>query len=157
MAYPEHTISYTDDPAERHQSFVAPYLVIGMECARPLAPTTRLSVAEVAHVTIGRGPCRGHHRFARDGVAVLRIELEDSWMSSDHARLDATAEGWQVADAGSKNGTFVNGVRITTQPLADGDVIEIGNSLFLFRSAVARRFREPPDLELQPSSCSRAI
>jgi transcriptional regulator of acetoin/glycerol metabolism len=153
VAPPEHTLSYTDDPGEHSQSFVAPYLVIGMECSRPLAPSTRLSIAEVAHVSVGRGACRGHHRFARDGVAVLRIELEDSWMSSDHAYLDADAHGWRIADAGSKNGTFVNGERISERPLADGDLVEIGNSIFLYRSAVTRRFREPPDLELSPATC----
>ncbi len=153
MAQSDNTISYTEDPSQVGKSFVAPYLVIAMECAHPLAASTRISIAEVEHVILGRGAARGHQRFSSEGHPTLRIQLEDSWMSSDHAHLHGAGEDWTLSDAGSKNGTFVNGARITAQTLVDGDVIEVGNSLFLFRCAVTRRFREPADLELSQATC----
>jgi sigma-B regulation protein RsbU (phosphoserine phosphatase) len=39
---------------------------------------------------------------------------EDAGLSRQHLALERDADGWTVRDLGSKNGTFVNGVRITT-------------------------------------------
>ncbi|HEX5226675.1 MAG TPA: SpoIIE family protein phosphatase [Bryobacteraceae bacterium] len=38
---------------------------------------------------------------------------EDAGLSRQHLALEREADGWVVRDLGSKNGTFVNGVRIT--------------------------------------------
>src|SRR5271155_4707155 len=38
---------------------------------------------------------------------------EDSGLSRQHLALEANGALWMVRDLGSKNGTFVNGVRIT--------------------------------------------
>src|SRR5207245_11800727 len=46
-------------------------------------------------------------------------------------------------DAGSKNGTLVNGKRCASRLLADGDLIEMGRTLFLFRRAIAIPSQSP--------------
>lgn len=62
------------------------------------------------------------------------IELpEDSRLSQLHARILATPNGHLIRDEGSRNGTYVNGQLIQSQPLSDGDLIRAGDSLFLFR------------------------
>lgn len=47
-----------------------------------------------------------------------------------HCQLTATADGLQVKDLGSTNGTFVNGKRITASSLRDGDRITVGRVEF---------------------------
>jgi diguanylate cyclase (GGDEF)-like protein len=55
------------------------------------------------------------------------IDLRDLRISRAHAALLLRGSAWQLTDLGSKNGSFINGVRIDVPTdLADGDVIGIG-------------------------------
>jgi len=47
-------------------------------------------------------------------------------LSRKHALIQRTGDGWMVFDQRSRNGTFVNGQRITHQRLNHGDQIELG-------------------------------
>jgi transcriptional regulator with AAA-type ATPase domain len=58
----------------------------------------------------------------------------DKLMSARHALLSEQNDSWYISDQGSKNGTFVNGVRLTEpRMLRHGDIIECGRSFFLLR------------------------
>jgi pSer/pThr/pTyr-binding forkhead associated (FHA) protein len=58
----------------------------------------------------------------------IRLDA-DSTVSSRHATIDSRADGLWVEDAGSTNGTFVNGARVTSaRQLQPGDVIRIGHT-----------------------------
>ena len=83
-----------------------------------------LALAEQTRpVTIGRGEACDV-RFMRD-PEVSRL----------HAQLERLGDTWVVVDDGlSRNGTFVNGERITGRVrLANGDVLRCGESLLTFR------------------------
>lgn len=54
----------------------------------------------------------------------------DSTTSRRHARLAYVNGAWTLYDAGSSNGTWVNGVRIQEQPLFPGDVVRLGATEF---------------------------
>jgi DNA-binding winged helix-turn-helix (wHTH) protein len=55
-------------------------------------------------------------------------------VSRRHARLTVVGERAYLEDLGSKNGTFLRGRRVeTTQPVADGDTIELGSVALVFR------------------------
>jgi two-component system cell cycle response regulator len=58
--------------------------------------------------------------------------LRDDGVSRDHARIEQDGEGYQVIDCGSANGTYVEGLQIERQRLADGDIIQLGPNV-LFR------------------------
>jgi transcriptional regulator with PAS, ATPase and Fis domain len=144
----ERTLSYVDERSEEEQSFAAPFLVVALECERPLALPVRLSLTEVDRATIGRAEERSWRRLSEDGCPTLRIGLADGWMSTRHAVVArAAGGGWALSDAGSKNGTFLNGRPATDAVLCDGDLIEAGSTLFLFRDRVRRHLREPADLD----------
>jgi class 3 adenylate cyclase len=67
-------------------------------------------------------------RVCQGVAAQKRIILDSPSASRDHAVIDRTAAHLRISDT-SKNGTWVNGVRMTAgsaQDLADGDVIRIG-------------------------------
>jgi hypothetical protein len=59
----------------------------------------------------------------------------DEYASSHHARFEPRRDGVYVADVGSTNGTFVNGIRLTRERrLAPGDVVRIGETDLRFES-----------------------
>ncbi len=61
-------------------------------------------------------------------LASLEIALDDSSVSRRHAEVRSGDDGWYVRDLDSTNGTYVNGVRITTseQPLKPRDIVQFG-------------------------------
>jgi transcriptional regulator with PAS, ATPase and Fis domain len=78
-------------------------------------------------------------------------------MSSRHAVIRATGSRAEIVDDGSKNGTFVNGQRLTAPyELCDGDVIECGHSFFVYRDGsdssadVFQPRRESGPLQIPP-------
>jgi hypothetical protein len=79
--------------------------------------------AEQGAVTIGRG----------DGCDVPLAR--DPEVSRLHAQLERLGDTWVVVDDGlSRNGTFLNGERVTgRERLANGDVLRCGESLVTFR------------------------
>jgi len=50
----------------------------------------------------------------------------DGSVSRAHARIEEQGGAHVLIDEGSSNGTFVNGVRISAQALAAGDIVQIG-------------------------------
>ncbi len=64
------------------------------------------------------------------------IRFDDATVSRRHALVQAGPEGVRVLDDRSLNGVFVNGERIKSSPLQDGDEITIGrHSLFFVDTA----------------------
>jgi pSer/pThr/pTyr-binding forkhead associated (FHA) protein len=67
-------------------------------------------------------------RVGRGAENAIRLDA-DTTVSSRHATIDTRADGLWVEDAGSTNGTFVNGARVTSARLLQpGDVIRIGHT-----------------------------
>ncbi|MBA2258364.1 MAG: SpoIIE family protein phosphatase [Acidobacteria bacterium] len=66
--------------------------------------------------------------FGRGGGA--DVVVTDGSMSRNHARIVAEAGGWVIEDLGARNGTYVNGERLTErQPIAPGDIIKMGATI----------------------------
>lgn len=66
-----------------------------------------------------------------DENKIGRIPLNDIVIDVDqvsrvHASITVESAFVTLTDLGSRNGTFVNGVKVDTQVLADGDSIRIG-------------------------------
>jgi adenylate cyclase len=61
------------------------------------------------------------------------IQVLDRIVSKEHCRVTLSPNGsWVIRDAGSLNGTMVNGERIGEAVLKDGDRIQLGNTTFQF-------------------------
>jgi ABC-type multidrug transport system ATPase subunit len=60
------------------------------------------------------------------------IVIQDVLASRHHAFLIETPLGTEIRDAHSVNGTFVNGVRVGSAVLSEGDVVTIGNVDLVF-------------------------
>ena len=55
------------------------------------------------------------------------IALPFDYVSGHHGQLEQRGEIWHYVDQGSTNGTFVNGRRVQSAVLQDGDILRIGD------------------------------
>jgi len=113
-----------------------PHLFLTLRCDRPLEPGARFCLDGLDVVTIGRSDSFSIDRDEDGGAMRLRIGIADPRMSSSHAQLQRVLGAWIVRDVGSKNGTWVDGKRVTNIPLDDGALLELGHSFLLYRSAL---------------------
>lgn len=63
------------------------------------------------------------------------VQINDAYVSNVHAQIRLIAGKAYIIDIDSQNGTFVDYARIKPyEPLElmDGDVIELGNTLYIF-------------------------
>ena len=65
------------------------------------------------------------------------ISVPDGSVSSKHARIVRSDEGFAIEDLQSRNGTYVNGERVVDAPraLSDGDLIRLGKVILTFNVA----------------------
>ena len=64
------------------------------------------------------------------------IVLNDASVSARHARIVRSPDGFIIEDLKSRNGTFVNGERVTeARPLTDNDVVRFGRVILTFNVA----------------------
>jgi DNA-binding NtrC family response regulator len=123
-----------------------PALYLALECDRPSAGSSRHALGGVSVALLGRGRERQLERRTGAAGDELVVRVPDPWMSSQHARLEASFGRWIVTDAGSKNGTVVNGTAVERAVLRDGDLIELGHTMFFFRERVPLGPGDPRDL-----------
>ena len=106
--------------AERHEKRAprAGFLVV--ISSKDLEVGAKLELTH-GQLTVGRGPLND-----------LQL-LEDDFASGRHARFDPRRDGVWIEDLGSTNGTFVNGVRLTSsRRLTPGDIVRIGETDFRY-------------------------
>jgi hypothetical protein len=75
-------------------------------------------------ITIGRGP----H---------CDLQVVTHFVSREHARLTVTGNVTLIEDLGSRNGVFVNSIRVDRHQLQQGDLLTIGETQFRFVESVA--------------------
>ena len=71
------------------------------------------------------------HRIGRDSRC--DIHLDDTETSRKHAQIDLVDNEYVINDLKSSNGTLVNGHLVDSKKLRDGDRIQIGKYVFVFR------------------------
>ena len=91
------------------------------------------------------------------------IAVDGLWVSRRHATLKKIGDGYIIIDLDSCNGTFIGGQRINFQSLKNGERIEIGRVLCLFREGTPEHMKtefgtisgvETPQIEsINPSNC----
>ncbi len=69
------------------------------------------------------------------------LVLDDLLVSRYHAELRQLPDGgYEIADLGSQNGTFVNGRQVAARPVTDSDTIGIGHSTFRLADGRLQQF-----------------
>ncbi len=108
-------------------------LYVGITAEDTRIAGARFGLAGIDHVSIGRGDRRDATRTTGMDGTVLAIRIADARLSTQHARITRLGGRWIVEDLGSKNGTWFQGQAIQHHTLGDGDVIEVGHTMIVFR------------------------
>ncbi|NTV64073.1 MAG: FHA domain-containing protein, partial [Oscillochloris sp.] len=95
-------------------------------------------------ITIGRVGCE--------------IVLENPQVSRFHAQIDRTADGAILRDAGSTNGSFVNGQRLAgPHALRPGDVIQIGPFKLVYNVSSLDQYDQQGALRIDARNLTRTV
>jgi DNA-binding NtrC family response regulator len=106
-----------------------PFLFVVLEGDRPLAGGARYSLEGIDELVIARGDGRTAVRHGRS----LRLELQGRKVSTVHARLRRIGKTFQLEDADSTNGSYVNGRRVSKCMVSWDDVLELGRTFLFIR------------------------
>jgi hypothetical protein len=76
--------------------------------------------------------------LTRDAYTIGRhrnndIVISDPKVSSFHARIDRSAEGFVLVDLKSRNGSYINGKRMETGLLETGDEVRMGTARLVYK------------------------
>ncbi|MCE9589904.1 MAG: FHA domain-containing protein [Planctomycetes bacterium] len=99
-------------------------------------------IAFSAKLTILQGPGRIGEQILITGPGAIdigkthdkRLVLTGAGVSRTHAQLLCEANLWRIEDLNSHNGTKVNGAKVQTRILKDGDKLGIGEYEIVFNT-----------------------
>jgi pSer/pThr/pTyr-binding forkhead associated (FHA) protein len=95
-------------------------------------------------VVIHRGPSKGaRFLIAENKCSIGRspesaIFLDDVTVSRAHAQISKNAQGFELLDLGSLNGTYVNNGSVKSVQLKTGDEIQVGKFHLIFIQAKSK-------------------
>ena len=110
----------------------APYLFVALRCDRPLEGAARICLGRADEVTVGRASALA----VRAEQSALRVDVPDVRVSGQHLRISRVLGEWVLEDLKSRNGTLLDGSRVDRIGIADGALIEAGQTFFIFRTAL---------------------
>jgi len=141
--------------------FISQLIAYSLSRARreaPAVPVMEIPTSRVSETWGWLKPASGFgtgFALIKDMVHIGRgvendITLNNASISRRHAELQRLMDGCLVRDLASRNGVFVNGMRVQEQLLSDGDSIALGEMRFVFaqedtraRIAAAESFAAP--------------
>ncbi len=109
-----------------------------VELDEELAPVLAELPQGVGMVVVRRGPNAGsRYLLDRDQTTIGRhpesdIFLDDITVSRRHAVIERIPAGYNLSDAGSLNGTYVNHERVERAPLSHLDELQIGRFVLTY-------------------------
>ncbi|MFE2248495.1 FHA domain-containing protein [Streptomyces lavendulae] len=135
--------------------------------APPPPPATAVaSAAPVAHperTGTFRRPTSVRPLAARTALRIGRdpandLVLDDLVVSRRHAELRALADGgYEIADLGSHNGTYLNGTPVERARIAEGDIVGIGHSAFCLLGDQLQEYVDSGEVSLDVQDLAVAV
>ena len=116
----------------------------------PLSGTLFVEAGQAEH---------SQYHLSREHIKIGRsqkneIVIQDSSFSRHHLTITKEPGGFRIMDPGSSNGAFLNGSRIISAQLRNGDIIEAGNLRFRFEQSggdPSELWQGPPAIEYHPN------
>ncbi len=109
----------------------------------PPPPALETAIPTGIELIVDDGTSIATRRFGRrilvGRATTADIRIDDPRVSRLHARIEMRDDGVYVEDLGSRNGTTVNGVLVTSQRLVSGDELRIGTASIIFRGVAPWR------------------
>jgi hypothetical protein len=125
----------------------APFLFVALQCDEPTRGGARLALFGIDVITIGRGANR---EAVRSAAGELHLRLPSATVSKEHARIVRRDDEWIFQDLDSRNGSCINGRRVTNSAVRDGDWIEIGCVVLRYRANLPALPECSADLDVAP-------
>lgn len=101
----------------------------------PLRELSRLSRAPIFEQIGGPGAPK-RHPLTSASVVIGRLEgdirIASAEISRTHLRLERVGSDYVCTDLDSSNGVYLNGVRVHSAVLREGDQIQLGDVVFLY-------------------------
>jgi len=129
-------------------SSVCPFLFVVLHSDQPALGGARYNLSNVDVIEIGRAAERSAARVQEGSIQKLELSLPSGTISKAHARIVKKDQRFIFEDLGSRNGSFVNGQRVSSLVLRDGDFIEIGRVFLRFRAAITASPDIASDLDI---------
>ena len=109
--------------------------VVRREAVPYLANINKLTVSRLVLVA---GSQETSFPLTRDTYTLGRhrnndIVINDPKVSSFHARIDRSADGFVLVDLKSRNGSFINGKRVESGVLKTGDEVRLGTAKLIYK------------------------
>ena len=145
------SLGTTEEPAldeRRGPPPARPFLFVVLHCDRPALGGARYCLADVDVVDIGRGPERAASRRREGTTRRLDLRLPSTAISKAQALIVRSGDTFTFEDCGSRNGSYVNGKRITRAVLQDGDFIELGSVFLRYRAGLRSSPTAAADLDI---------
>ncbi len=123
------TAGSSDHPTALHDTIAVD--VVNADTAEPIS-LEGVPDGIPALFVVREGPMRGTRiHLDSDHISIGRhpdsdIFLDDVTVSRRHAELRRVGDGFEVSDAGSLNGTYVNQARVEHGRLNNGDELQVG-------------------------------
>ncbi|MCX7703863.1 MAG: FHA domain-containing protein [Planctomycetota bacterium] len=104
------------------------------------SPTGRSDDTRIGYIKVFEGeekqdrvyPLVGKTVFYAGRSSEVDIPVSDMKVSRKHCKIEKKGNRYRVSDLGSRNGTYLNGKRIRTELLSDGDQIRLGFTVLQF-------------------------
>jgi len=152
------------DPHEGDELQLVPSVVLAAVApAAPAQPVAQAEpvppVAQAIGANIRMGRPTGVYRTDRPRIRIGRapdndVVVDDMLVSRYHAELLASPGGFQIADLGSHNGTFVNGQRVDRAPVGENDIIGLGHQQFRVVGGALEAYEDVGTVEFEASGLS---
>jgi len=118
--------------------------VLAPSRAPPIAPAAEPSTGRGGRLVVVSSPSLAAGSIEELNSAPLTVGrgrqndlalVDDEYASAQHARFEPRGDSVWVVDAGSTNGTFLNGVRLDgARRLQPGDVVRVGATDFRYEA-----------------------
>ena len=110
--------------------------IVNKKAQQYMADANRLTVSRL--VLVSADGNETSFPLIRDSYTLGRhrnndIVISDPKVSSFHARIDRTGDGFQLVDLKSRNGCWVAGKRVETALLQTGDEVRVGAARLLYK------------------------
>jgi DNA-binding NtrC family response regulator len=117
---------------------------LSLQARWPQIPTTTAAVALAPGAALVLMMPGGAQVALRAGLSIGQtaendVVIDDPCVSRRHCLIERDAAGLMVRDLGSKNGTYVNEVRVPSAPLRAGGVLTVGRTRLRVVQEEARR------------------
>lgn len=111
---------------------------LGTVIAKPVRGIRHRPRRAHALEVVGGPVSRDTHLLERDSVVIGRssqadVHLESEEVSRMHCRLLRVDDEYLIEDQGSRNGIYLNGLKVHSATLRDGDEVQLGDVIMQYR------------------------